>query len=203
MLLIDEDRLNYGFVSEDAYNSMRFADQALREFFRLARESDYYRNTIFVLFGDHGINDSSRNVNASYRSAQLAGWHVPMLLHAPGRVQPGVDEAPASQIDVFPTVATLAGLSYNNWTLGRDLLDDRFKDSRAAFISGRNDTPIRLRMGEYCYFDNRGGTQSLFRLDDPDGKDYREQEPEAFLRMRDLAEAFQHTSKYMLYNNKK
>ncbi|MDL2306967.1 sulfatase-like hydrolase/transferase [Desulfovibrio sp. OttesenSCG-928-C06] len=201
--LSEEDRLNYGFVSEDEYNSMRFADYALREFFALARQSDYYRNTIFVLFGDHGINDPSQNVNASYRSAQLGSWHVPMLLHAPGRVEPGVDAEPASQIDVFPTVASLADISYNNWTLGRDLLDARFAGSRAAFISGRNDTPIRLHMGEFCYYDNRAGQRSLFRLDDPDGTDYKEQEPETFAKMRDLAEAFQHTAKYMLYNNKK
>ncbi|MDR2891672.1 MAG: sulfatase-like hydrolase/transferase [Deltaproteobacteria bacterium] len=201
--LSKEDQHNYGFESEDEYNSMRFADYSLAEFFRLAKASDYYRDTIFVLLGDHGIRDSNGNMDAAYTAADLAPWHVPLILHAPGRLDPGVDAEPASQVDVFPTVASLAGASYTNWTLGRDLLDTRFSGSRAAFIGGQLDTPIRLRQGDYCYFDNRAGRLALYRLGDPLAQDFQSAQPARFKRMRALAEAMQVTAKYMLYNNKK
>lgn len=201
--LPDETRRNYGFVSEDEYNSMRYVDYALEEFFRRARQAPYYRDTIFFLFGDHGIKDPSRNMDAAYTAADLAPWHVPLIIHAPGRVLPGLDEKPASQVDVFPTAAALAGISHTNWTLGRDLLDKRFEGDRLAFISGQSSAPIRLLREGYCYFDNRGGRVSLYRLGDDPAVDYRQAEPERFAAMRELARAFQNTAKYMLYNNKK
>lgn len=201
--LSEEARLNYGFISEDEYNSMRLMDFSLAEFFRLSAAAPWYRNTIFVVLGDHGIRDSKQNMNASYEAAQLGPWHVPLIIHWPGRVAPAVDPAPASHVDVFPTMASLAGLGYTNWTLGRDLLDGRFADSRAAFISGNNETPIRLVRDGYCYLDNRAGREALYKLDDPSGVDYREREPERFAQMRELARGMQTTAKYMLYNNKK
>ena len=201
--LSEATRLNYGFVSEDEYNSMRLMDFSIAEFFRQAAAAPWYRNTIFVILGDHGIRDTNQNMNASYEASQLGPWHVPLIIHSPGWVAPAVDEAPASHVDVFPTMAGLAGLGYTNWTLGRDLLDGRFADSRAAFISGNNETPIRLVMDGYCYLDNRAGREALYKLDDPSGVDYREREPERFARMRELAGDMQTTAKYMLYNNKK
>lgn len=201
--LLEETRRNYGFVSEDEYNSMRYVDYALEEFFRRARQAPYYRDTIFFLFGDHGIKDPSRNMDAAYTAADLAPWHVPLIIHAPGRLPPGIDEKPAGQVDVFPTAAALAGIDHTNWTLGRDLLDKRFDGDRLAFLSGQSSVPIRLIKDGYCYFDNRGGRVSLYRLGDDPAVDYRQTEPERFAAMRELARAFQGTAKYMLHNNKK
>jgi phosphoglycerol transferase MdoB-like AlkP superfamily enzyme len=209
--LSKETKDNYGFVSEAEYNGMRLADYTIAEFFRLARTAPYYQNTIFVLFGDHGINDQGTNMNKSYVAARLTPWQVPMLIHAPGlaaagKFAPGVDARPASQIDVFPTVAYLAGIDYTNATLGRNLLDTRFNDSRAAFVSGQKDTPIRLIRDGFCYYDNKSGeaqSEHLFKLDDAGATDYKESEAERFAGMKNLAQAMQETARYMLYNNKK
>jgi phosphoglycerol transferase MdoB-like AlkP superfamily enzyme len=206
-----EAKENYGFVSEAEYNSMRLADYSIAEFFRLAQSAPYYQNTIFVLFGDHGINDTGRNMNKSYSAARLTPWQVPMLIYAPvlfssGRLKPGVDAKPASQIDVFPTLAYLAGINYVNSALGRNLTDARFNDSRAAFVSGQKDTPIRLVQDGFCYYDNKSGevlSEHLYKLDDTEGKDYKELEAERFANMQNLAHAMQETARYLLYNNKK
>ncbi|MDL2317308.1 LTA synthase family protein, partial [Desulfovibrio sp. OttesenSCG-928-A18] len=189
--LSEDTQYNYGFVSEDEYNSMRYMDFALGEFFRLARESEYYSNTIFVLFGDHGINELGENMHDTYTAANLGPWHVPLIIHAPGRLAPGVNTHPASQIDVFPTVAGLAGLSYVNHTLGRNLLDPRFDRSRAAFISGKPGTAIRLVQDGWCYVDNRAGSLSLYNLREQQARDRKDEEPERFEAMRALAEAFE------------
>ncbi|MDL2314341.1 sulfatase-like hydrolase/transferase [Desulfovibrio sp. OttesenSCG-928-C14] len=199
----------YAFTSEDEYNSMRYADHALGEFFRQAKKSPYYRDTIFLLFGDHGINDITLRRDKAYLQAGLASWHTPLIIHAPGRLSPAVDAAPASQIDVFPTAASLAGLEYTNHTLGRDLLDQRFARSRAAFISGKPGEALRLIQDGYCYYDNRMGLAALYKLDNGDltldGQpvDLKDLEHARFNRMRDLAWAFQYSAEYLLFNNKK
>lgn len=201
--LSDETRVNYGFVSEDEYNGFRFFDYSLQLFFGKAKQADYYDNTIFILFGDHGISESSPNTSESYRAARLSPWHVPLVIHAPWLLEPSIRPEAASQADVFPTAAGLAGIEYTNWTLGRDLLEEvNHPKEYAAFISGKNDVPIRLIMDGYCFIDNRAGEQFLYDLQG-NATNLKESQPTRFARMRDLALGFQATSKYLLYNNKK
>ena len=201
--LDEETRVNYGFVNEDEYNGFRFFDHTLQVFFEKAKNSVYYDNTIFILFGDHGISESSPNTSASYQAARLSPWHVPLVIHAPWLLTPEVREEAASQVDVFPTAASLAGIDYTNWTLGRDLFDKRRDPKQqAAFISGKNDVPIRLIMNGYCFVDNRAGQQFLYDLAG-EAIDLQKELPELFATMRDLAMAHQTTAKYLLYNNKK
>lgn len=201
--LDEETKLHYGFVSEDEYNGFRFFDYSLQLFFEKEKQSPHYDNTIYILFGDHGISESSPNTSESYRAARLSPWHVPLVIHAPWLLKPHTRHEAASQVDVFPTAAGLAGIEYTNWTLGRDLFDENIqKSDHAAFISGKNDVPIRLVMENFCFVDNRAGKQFLYDLQG-DATDLQTVFPERFAHMRELAMAFQATSKYLLYNNKK
>jgi len=88
------------FGSEVQYsaflNSMRYSDHALRKFFEKARRSDYFKNTIFVIVGDHTEGHSTRE-------SVYEGYRVPCLFYGPG-VKPSVDQAVASQVDILPTV---------------------------------------------------------------------------------------------------
>ncbi|MDL2285451.1 sulfatase-like hydrolase/transferase [Desulfovibrio sp. OttesenSCG-928-F07] len=194
---------NYGFLSEQEYNSMRYMDFAVGEFMRKAKEANYYNNTVFLFLGDHGIKDSSTNMTAPYAAAILNGWHVPFIVHAPNKLKPALRHDAASQVDVFPTAAGLAGIAYNNWTMGRDLFSETQNQKRGAFISGTNSTPIRYILDDYCYFDNRFGSTALFKLTDTAATDLKTIEPERFEQMQNTANAIQTTAKYMLYNNKK
>lgn len=202
--ILDAKQLqNYGFVSEQEYNSLRLSDFALGEFMRLAKQSPYYRNTIFFIFGDHGLSDQSRNMPKAYLATGLNAYHVPLLIHAPGRINPGVENMPCTQLDIMPTAASLAGIAYNNYTLGRDLFDKAYNNSRVAFVAGPGTTPIRLVQGEYCYYDNRAGSEVLYNLRSNSTADYSKEQPEIFNQMQDLAKAIDITTIYMLNNNSK
>ena len=201
--LSKETSASHGFKNEAEYNSLRYADFSLGEFFKRAKGSSYYANTIFFILGDHGLHQHSANMSAPYHAAGLPGWHVPLIVHAPGHLSPAVRTDPAGQADIFPSAAGLAGIPYNNYTLGRDLFALDLHPEGATFISGKNNEPIRLLQDGYCLMDNKAGHSFLYRLADQKISDYRELEPERYARMRDLAWAFQHTSKYLLYNNKK
>lgn len=202
----EEDLHNYGFESQEEYNSMRFTDFALGEFIRWAKAAGYYHNTIFFILGDHGLNDKVNNMPEGYINARLAPWHTPLLIHAApelGLIESGESMTPASQVDVFPTAAGLAGIAYKDWGLGRDLFDTRYDGSRQVYIGGKDTEPIHLIDGDYCYLDNRAGELRLYRISDPKGQNLSKQEPELFARLRQIAEDMDATIRYMLFNNRK
>ncbi len=114
----------WGFESAAEYNSLRFADHALKIFFEKAQKEDWFKNTVFVIFGDHGLTNPSENMTAGYNSAGLQAWHVPFVIYAPGKVLPGINPALHSQVDMFPTLAAMAGIEHRNTTLGKNILDE-------------------------------------------------------------------------------
>jgi phosphoglycerol transferase MdoB-like AlkP superfamily enzyme len=98
-------------------NAVRYADWALGRFARQAREHAFFRDTLFVLMGDHG----ARVYGAA--GIPLASYEVPILLWGPGIVPAGrrVDTL-ASSLDVPPTVLGILGLEYDSRFFGHDVL---------------------------------------------------------------------------------
>ena len=204
--LSETDLKYYGYVDQDEYNSMRYMDFAVGEFMRLAKNSDYYRNTVFLIFGDHGLNDPIINMPVTYEAMNLGPWHVPLLIHASPELRlfaPGVSNKLCSQIDIFPTAAGLAGIAYDNRTLGRDIFDPRFDESRAVFIGGKQDAPIRLLMDDFCFYSNSGGLRTLSRYESDYLFDHTPLDPGLFRKMQQVADDIEVTARYMLFNNKK
>lgn len=204
--ITEEQMDSYGFEDAHEYNSMRYSDYAVGEFMRRAKTENYYENTVFFIFGDHGLNDPCKNMPSSYQEARLYPWHVPLLVHsspALGLVSPGESWMPASHVDIFPTAAGLAGIAYNNRTMGRDLFDHRHDGSRFAYIGGKSAEGIRLVHGDYCYFDNLLGSRFLYRLSDDAPADLSGTDGEVYKKLERAAEAMDATIRYMLFNNKK
>lgn len=202
----EADMANYGFESVKEFNSLRYSDFALGEFLRKAMQSEYYDNTVFFILGDHGLNDPSKNMPASYSASNLAPWHVPLIIHASphlGLFEPGESYLPCSHVDVFPTAAGIAGIAYNNWTMGRDIFDSRFDADRVVYIGGKKTEGIRLVYGDYCYLDNLLGARQLYRITDSPAVDLSERESALFNGLAGLANNMDATIRYMLFNNKK
>ena len=147
---------NYGFTGADEYNSLRFSDHSLGEFFKIARQQPWFDNTVFAIFGDHGLNDTSLNMSPGYLACRLQSNHTPMLIYAPGlvaagKLQPGVDGRPCGQPDIFPTLASLAGIPYRYNAMGRNLLDPDTKRDEMQFLGGETESTVRLVENGYCY----------------------------------------------------
>lgn len=191
---------NYGYGSVAEYNSMCFADHALGEFFALASNQPWFQNTIFAIFGDHGLNDPSLNMTPGYLACRLQSNHIPLLLYAPGKIQPGEYPYPCGHPDVFPTLASLAGLTYHNQTMGRNLLDPATHCNAKQFIAGETEAFFRLVQDGYCYLKEE--TEGLYCLTDTELHNLIEQDPERAQSMRQAATDFFAIAKYMLYNNK-
>ena len=202
----EETLKNYGFTGADEYNSMRFADHALGEFFRLASGEPWFRNTIFAVFGDHGLTDLPGNMSPGYVACGLHAYNTPMLIYAPGLTEAGLleigtDDRPCGQPDIFPTLASLAGIPYRYNALGRNLLAPDTRHDARQFIGGSAESIVKLVEDGYCY--TFAETEGMYSLEDPVLRNLVESEPERAAHMRQWANDFYNVSKYLLYNNKK
>jgi len=191
---------NYGFADADEYNSLRFSDHALGEFFKLASKQPWFKNTVFAIVGDHGLYNTSQNVGGGYLACALQGYHVPLVLYAPDFIKHGENTLPGGHADLFPTLASLSGVPAHIHGIGRDLLNpDNAKNAR-QFIAGDSELFRILVEDNYCYV--RKNSEGLYRMDDLEGRNLIMNEPSRAARMRRFAEGYYQTSKYMLFNNK-
>ncbi len=191
---------NYGFSGAEEYNSLRFSDHALNEFFRLAKKQPWFTHTIFAVMGDHGLYNPSQNMSASYQICRLQGSHIPLVLYAPGLISPSKKDFPCGQPDLFPTLAALAGVPMRHHGLGRNLLDPETERTARQFIAGDSELFRKLVEDGYCYL--KESSEGLYRLDDWSGTNVLASEPERAARMRREAEEAYHVSKYLLFHNR-
>jgi phosphoglycerol transferase MdoB-like AlkP superfamily enzyme len=149
----DDEVSKYGFSSAKEYNSYRFMDHSLGVFFERAKKEAYFENTMFVLYGDNGAPNSSEHQAAGERELELTRYQTPLVIYSPGIIEPKVIDTVASTVDVLPTIAGLLGLDCVNKTIGRDLFDARFDDSRYALTLTRQGPGHLLGLiGEDYYF---------------------------------------------------
>jgi phosphoglycerol transferase MdoB-like AlkP superfamily enzyme len=100
--------------------AMRYADWALGRFFEKARKAPYFKETLFVIVGDHGFANEGQLTEMN-----LARFNVPLLLIAPGiREKFGaMRQTVGSQVDIVPTIMGRLGGSVRHQCWGRDLLN--------------------------------------------------------------------------------
>ena len=122
-------RIVTGDYLEGRFNGIRYADWALGEFFRKASEEAYFKDTLFVLVGDHGFG-----VAPNITPMGLARFNVPLLFYAPGQLAPQRRDTVASQVDIGPSVMGLLGLDDPTQAWGRNLFSSQLRDAGFAVV---------------------------------------------------------------------
>lgn len=202
----DAEARRHGFVSADEYNAFRFLDHAIGAFVDGARREHWFADTIFLFYGDHGLPASAPHIPAGDAAAGLTHFHVPLLVWAPGLVPGGrrVDTV-ASELDVLPTAASLAGVPCVNSGLGRDLLDPAFGDVRHAFTVGDQSSSPKLGLigpdRAFGMFADGTGKRLTALGGAAAGADLLAREPETAARMEALCRALYETARYLPYAN--
>jgi phosphoglycerol transferase MdoB-like AlkP superfamily enzyme len=201
----EEEVRRFGFDSLPEYEAIRLLDHSLGHFFRLAREADYFDDTLFVLYGDHGSPASPEHRPAADGQLALSRYHVPLVLYSPKHLPPRVVDEVASQLDVLPTLVNLAGGSGINSTLGRDLLDPAFAGRRYALTVERLEkSPLVGLVSRDFFFKTAsdGSEERLYRIDSASPRDDLSAElPETTAEMRELALGLYEAARYMRYHN--
>ncbi len=197
----------YGFDSNDELNAFRFTDFCVQSFIERARKEKYFDNTIFMFIGDHGIGGNAGHMfPAAWTENGLVQYHVPLLFYAPKLITPQRLHCVASQVDVLPTLAGMANISYRNTTLGRDLLESFKQDSgknNIAFIVDPNTRDMGVIKGEWFYTRNYEGSRQKMLWADF-SKKQNDNKPDSLKEeYSELTSAFYETSRFLLKNNKK
>lgn len=196
-----------GFNSVDQYNAMRLLDHAIGEYFSYAKNSKYFENTIFFLFGDHGTSDPwAEHMPLSDYELLLRSYHVPFIIYGPGLKEKGVIRSDISMLpDLMPTVAGFAGISYHNQTLGHDLMSLKDnQESYALIVDNDRAYPTIGIIGKQYYLTmyHDGTNIKLYDLQSLGSpNDIKGNHPDVTMNYSKLVQALYETSKYMLYHN--
>ncbi len=161
--LVTIDKADTGDASVDNYfQTARYADEAIEQFFNQLKELGLYDNTMIVLYGDHyGISDNHNKAMEQvigkditpYESTNLQ--RVPLLIHVPG-MQGETNHTYGGQIDLLPTVLHLLGIDTQNFIQsGSDLLSEEHNEI-VPFRNGDFVSPTIYSINEKLY-DNKTG----------------------------------------------
>jgi len=206
-----EDSLKrFGFESNEELNAFRFTDFGYQKFMEAAKKEPYFDNTIFVFVGDHGIryNGKLEYFPKSWTEQGLTCEHVPLLFYAPKFLLPKRIHDVCSQVDILPSIASLAKVSYRNNTFGRDLFDAvspvKTIDEKYAFIIDHDLKTIGLAGNQYYYLQNlKTGKEDFVSMTGNDPVPVNASTDSIKNYLQQLTGAYYETAKYLLLNNKK
>lgn len=156
------ERIITGDSFEGRANAMRYADWALGEFFRKARQEPYFDNTLFVITGDHGFGTAP-----AITGMQLDRFHVPLLFYSPTLLSKQKGErrsTVASQVDIGPSVFGLLGLDVPHQGWGRNLFSASLTDPGFAVVkpSGGKEE-VAIIEGDYLLMRSPKESPKLYR----------------------------------------
>jgi len=147
------------------------ADALLGGILAALEGSRYAGNTIIVLWSDHGYH-----LGEKWHWHKQALWHrathVPLMFVAPGVTRPGARvDRPVTLVDVYPTLADLAGLTEEAGLEGlslRPLLEDPEADwdrpALTTYLRGNH----AVRTERWSYIRYADGSEELYdRRQDP------------------------------------
>lgn len=100
--------------------SVSYADEQVGRILAALRESGRDRDTIVVLWGDHGWKLGDHGAWCKHTNFET-DVRVPLIVRAPGVSRPGASAAAVETIDVYPTLCDLAGLDAPARLEGRSL----------------------------------------------------------------------------------
>jgi len=95
-------------------NAVKYADYAYGEFFKKAKASPYWKDTLFLIVADHDIRIRDDDL------VPIANFHIPGLIVG-ADIQPRTINTVASQIDLPTTLISLMGIDAQHPMIGRDI----------------------------------------------------------------------------------
>ncbi|MGH2644262.1 MAG: LTA synthase family protein, partial [Chitinophagaceae bacterium] len=195
-----------GFSSLGELNALRYEDYNVGQLIKLAKESGYLDNTIFVFFGDHNaiLNPYHFMPMPEYEmgTGQL---HVTAFIYSPHYFKPTRITELASLLDLFPTFARYIGMPFNNYTLGVNLFDSaRTQKYDFLFFIKNSKVYYGLIGSKYLYEISVDHQDSgLYDLSANPLKNVANLFPDTARYLNSLTEGFYQSTWYLMFNNKR
>lgn len=159
--------------------SAHYADAALGEFFEYVNNSNYFKNTVFVLYGDHDVKLTRSEVNYlynyDYKTGELKSEDDPTYIdydsydHELNKNTPliiwtknaklrsilnGEVDYVMGMYDVMPTLGNMLGVK-NEFALGHDIFNIK-NDNIVIFPNGNFTTNL-------IYYNNSSGQSKIIK----------------------------------------
>ncbi|MGM0751455.1 MAG: LTA synthase family protein [Bacillota bacterium] len=160
--LDEEDKLIDPYTSKDGtvnryFQTVRYMDEAVKNFITDLKESGLYENSVIVMYGDHyGISENHNKAMSQYLGKEVTPFvstqlqQVPMIIHIPGQEGKTISKV-SGQIDLKPTVLHLLGIdTKNDIQFGSDIFSSQHEDL-AILRDGRFITEEYVFAGEKCW----------------------------------------------------
>jgi phosphoglycerol transferase MdoB-like AlkP superfamily enzyme len=107
------------------HKSVEYTDYSLGQFFKMAKQTDWFENTIFIITADHTSYSKDE-----YFYSPMGKFEIPLMLYSPKFINAEFNkERTVSHLDIFPTIMELAQSKDTFLTLGNSVLN---KDNSTA-----------------------------------------------------------------------
>lgn len=152
------------------YASVSFMDAQVGKILNTLKEEGLEENTIVIFTSDHGFHLDEHDFWMKV-SLHEESVRVPLIIKVPGK-KPAVCNSFVELIDLYPTIAELAGLKYSENLQGKDIsrtLDDpEYKVRDTAFSVSLGGSAFLLRTEKWAYLqydEDAGSGMELFDME--------------------------------------
>ncbi|MCW3090954.1 MAG: icaA 2 [Ferruginibacter sp.] len=141
------------------YASILYADDAIKSFINNYRSKPRFKNTIFIITGDHRMPEIPM-------STKIDRYHVPLIIYSPLLIRPAAFESISSHSDIAPTLLAYLKNNFNlrapstvSWVgMGIDTAH-YFRNIHATALKQTKNNLIDFIMGDYHLSD-----EALFKM---------------------------------------
>ncbi|MCO5259027.1 MAG: LTA synthase family protein [Crocinitomicaceae bacterium] len=177
------------------YLTTLYADDAINYFLKAYSKRPEYKNTIFIITGDHPMNEAPRE-NA------LKKYHVPLIIYSPQLIKTGKSNNIVSHLDIFQTMLNIlrgygVRVPTTSASLGSVLkMKEKDMDRTVAFMN------VNRKISEIYdngyFFSN----ETLYKVDvnNQNITSYKDEKIEALLRKK--LELFNYVNLYSTLKNR-
>lgn len=149
-------------IVDNYFQTARYADEALEQFFSYLKESGLYDNSIIIMYGDHyGISNNHNKAMKEVIGKEITPFEsaglqrTPLFIRVPG-MEGRVNHEYAGQIDLLPTLLHLLGINTKEYVhFGTDILSEQH-DDLVPFRNGDFVSPT-ITSAEGKYYDSSTG----------------------------------------------
>lgn len=152
------------------YASVSYMDAQVGKVLRTLKEEGLEDNTIVIFTSDHGFHLGEHRFWMKV-SLHEESVRVPFIIKVPGK-EPGVCHSFAELLDLYPTVAELAGLNYSPDLQGKSLVEtldnpkEQVRDMAFSITRWRGSMGFLIRTDKWAYIQYDEDAESGMELFD-------------------------------------
>lgn len=142
-------------VQQGYFAAVSFIDELIGELLATLEETSAAKNTIIVIWGDHGFHLGDHGMWGKHTTMEQAARH-PLIIHVPG-LPGGTSHSLVEALDIYPTLAGLATLDAPPGLQGTSLLpvlqdpDAVIRETAITQYKRRGTYGYSMRTDQYRY----------------------------------------------------